>query len=63
MCGAPLALRRALRFDRLHEYDHFDETDNPIYNTYIFEEKYLQTTTSAALFSHNEISLLREFTN
>ena len=43
--------------DRLHEFDHFDETDNPIYNTYIFEEKYLQTTTSAALFSHNEISL------
>ncbi len=43
--------------DRLHEYDHFDETNNPIYNTYIFEEKYHQTTTSAALFSHNEISL------
>jgi outer membrane receptor protein involved in Fe transport len=43
--------------DRLHEYDHFDETDNPIYNTYIFEERYLQTTTSAALFSHNEFSL------
>lgn len=43
--------------DRLHESDHFDETNNPIFNTYIFEEKYHQTTTSAALFSHNEISL------
>ena len=43
--------------DRLHEFDYFDETRNPIYNTYIFEERYHQTTTSVALFSHNEVAL------
>jgi iron complex outermembrane recepter protein len=43
--------------DRLRESDLFNELQNPVYSTYILNEAYLQTTTSAALFAHNEISL------
>jgi len=43
--------------DRLRESDLYNELDNPIYYTYVFNEKYLQNTTSAALFTHNEIKL------
>ena len=43
--------------DRLRENDLYNELFNPVYSTYIFNENYLQNTTSAALFSHNEIRL------
>ena len=43
--------------DRLRESDLFNELQNPVYSTYILNEAYLQTTTSAALFAHNDISL------
>jgi iron complex outermembrane recepter protein len=43
--------------DRLRESDTYNELYNPIYYTYIFHENYLQTTTSAALFTHNDIRL------
>ena len=43
--------------DRLRESDLFNELQNPVYSTYLFNEAYLQTTTSAALFAHNDISL------
>ncbi|MDP9066291.1 MAG: TonB-dependent receptor, partial [Pseudomonadota bacterium] len=43
--------------DRLRERDLFNELQNPIYSTYVFDEAYLQTTTSAAVFAHNDIAL------
>jgi iron complex outermembrane receptor protein len=43
--------------DRLRENDLYNELENPIYYTYQFAENYLQSTTSAALFAHNEIRL------
>ena len=43
--------------DRLRESDLFNELQNPVYSTYILDEAYLQTTTSAALFAHNDIAL------
>ena len=43
--------------DRLRESDVFNELQNPVYSTYILSEAYLQTTTSAALFTHNDIAL------
>jgi iron complex outermembrane recepter protein len=43
--------------DRLREGDLYNELENPVYSTYIFSDSYLQTTTSAALFSHNDIAL------
>jgi iron complex outermembrane receptor protein len=43
--------------DRLLEHDLFNELQNPVYSTYILNESYLQTTTSAALFAHNDIAL------
>jgi iron complex outermembrane receptor protein len=43
--------------DRLLEHDLFNELQNPVYSTYILGESYLQTTTSAALFAHNDIAL------
>jgi iron complex outermembrane receptor protein len=43
--------------DRLRESDIYDERQNPIFASYIFNEKYTQNTTSLALFSHNEFKL------
>lgn len=46
--------------DRLHENDLYDELFNSVYYTYVFDEKYIQTTTNAAVFSHNEIKLSQD---
>ncbi len=43
--------------DRLREGDLYNELDNPVFSTYIYDVSYLQTTTSAALFTHNDIAL------
>ncbi|MDB6091380.1 MAG: TonB-dependent receptor [Gammaproteobacteria bacterium] len=43
--------------DRLRENDLYNELQNPLYYTYVFGENYVQTTTSAALFTHNEVRL------
>ena len=43
--------------DRLRESDIYNELQNPIFEGYIFNEKYTQNTTSLALFTHNEIRL------
>ncbi|MBS0373467.1 MAG: TonB-dependent receptor [Proteobacteria bacterium] len=43
--------------DRLKESDVYNELDNPIYEGYIFNEKYTQNVTNFALFTHNEIRL------
>jgi iron complex outermembrane recepter protein len=43
--------------DRLKESDLYNELANPIYEGYIFNEKYTQNVTSFALFTHNEIRL------
>jgi iron complex outermembrane receptor protein len=43
--------------DRLREGDLYNELQNPVFSTYIYDVSYLQTTTSAALFSHNDIAL------
>ncbi len=44
-------------YDRLRESDIYNELQNPIFEGYIFNEKYTQNTTSLALFTHNEIKL------
>lgn len=43
--------------DRLRENDLYNELNNPVYYTYLFGENYVQTTNSAALFTHNDIRL------
>jgi len=43
--------------DRLKEDDLYNELMNPIYEGYIFNEKYEQNVTNVALFTHNEIRL------
>ena len=43
--------------DQLKESDVYNELSNPIYEGYIFNEKYTQTVTNVALFTHNEIKL------
>ena len=43
--------------DRLKESDIYNELANPIYAGYIFNEKYTQTVSNVALFTHNEIKL------
>ncbi|MBS0394703.1 MAG: TonB-dependent receptor [Proteobacteria bacterium] len=43
--------------DRLKESDVYNELDNPIYQGYIFNEKYTQDVTNFALFTHNEVKL------
>ncbi len=43
--------------DRLRENDQYNEIDNPIYYGYVFNERYVQNTSSYALFTHNEFKL------
>ncbi len=43
--------------DRLRESDIYNELQNPIFEGYVFNEKYTQSTTSLAVFAHNEIKL------
>ena len=43
--------------DLLKESDLYNELQNPIYEGYIFNEKYTQTVTNVAVFTHNEIRL------
>lgn len=43
--------------DRLNESDVYNEIDNPIYQGYVFNEKYVQNTTSLAIFTNNVIEL------
>jgi iron complex outermembrane receptor protein len=44
--------------DRLNESDIYNEISNPIYQGYVFNEKYVQNTTSLAIFTSNTIELL-----
>ncbi len=44
-------------YDRINENDVYNELFNPIYEGYVFNEKYRQETTSLALFTHNDIHL------
>ncbi len=44
--------------DRLNESDDYNEIDNPIYPGYVFNEKYVQNTTSLAIFTNNVLELL-----
>jgi len=46
-------------YDQLRENDVFNETDNPIYQGYTFNERYLQKTTSLALFTNNDFALTK----
>ena len=43
--------------DRLRENDVYNELQNPIFETYVFNVAYTQNTTSVALFTHNDIKL------
>jgi iron complex outermembrane receptor protein len=44
--------------DRLNENDIYNELSNPIYEGYIFNERYVQNTTSLAIFTSNVFQLL-----
>ncbi len=44
--------------DRLNESDIFNEIDNPIYPGYVFNEKYVQNTSSLALFTNNVVQIV-----
>jgi iron complex outermembrane receptor protein len=44
--------------DRLNENDIYNELENPIYEGYIFNERYVQNTTSLAIFTSNVFQLL-----
>jgi iron complex outermembrane receptor protein len=44
--------------DRLNESDIFNEIDNPIYPGYVFNEKYVQNTSSLALFTNDVFQIL-----
>jgi iron complex outermembrane receptor protein len=45
-------------FDRLNESDIYNELSNPIYQGYIFNERYTQNTSSLALFTNTSFELL-----
>lgn len=45
-------------WDRLNESDIYNELQNPIFEGYVFNERYTQNTTSLAVFTNNTIELL-----